>query len=284
MTISVIYEDDVDWQPLIIRFVNERKLSASKANQIARFVRDWMDNAAEDDPDLWAMAKEWDCTVSENRDVIARCECLPESEIQRLSVELHDSYPTLKEMRLGYPLSNPTTVQEIDWYQVPNGSVQIGKTTYDVPAFKISFTPVTVGQFQAFLDATNYTPVPDKIEDMPGYLIDHFKINFGHSPKHVLFGVTHDDAIAFCGWAKLRLPTDAELKHFFHSACADDKKFQYSGECWTSTRSRNGKYVAWNGPYRKECLNDPDGSYRKLLPQHQYEFLEAPCFRVVRPE
>lgn len=282
MNIPIIYEDDVDLEPLIIRFVNGRKLSQSKGDRIARFVRCWMDQAAENDPDLWSMAKEWDCTVSENRDVIARCEFFPESELSRLSADVHKEFPTLTEMRLGYPLSNSTTVQKFDWYHVPDGSVQINNEILNVAAFDISFTQVTIGQFQEFLNATHYTPVPDIIERTPGYLVDNFKLNFGSSPKHVLHGVTHDDATAFCSWANLRLPTDPELKHFFDTACMNDKKFQQIGACWTSTRSGNDEYVARNGPYLKKFMNGPDTNYRKVLPKHRYEFMDAPCFRVVR--
>src|SRR5690606_4668742 len=159
---------------------------------------------------------------------------------------------------------------------------RIGKRIHQVPSFMISFTPVTVGQFQEFLSATGYVPIPDRLEETPGYLIDHFQLNFGPSPKHVLFGVTYDDAAAFCEWANYRLPSDPELKQFFHTACLRGKRFNDSGECWTSTSTTSGKFVTWNGPYRKESLDDPDRNYRKPLPRHQYEFLEAPCFRVVK--
>ncbi|MCA9094341.1 MAG: SUMF1/EgtB/PvdO family nonheme iron enzyme [Planctomycetaceae bacterium] len=282
MTIPIIHEDDVDQEPLIIRFVNGRKLSQSKADRIARFVRCWMDQAAENDPDLWSMAKEWDCTVSENCDVIARCEFFPEPELSRLSADIHQEFPTLIEMRLGYPLSNPTTVQKFDWYKVPDGSVVINRKVHNVTAFDISFTPVTIGQFEEFVDATHYTPVPDLIEKIPGFLVDNFKLQYGSNSKHVLHGVTHDDAVAFCTWANLRLPTDAELKHFFESACMNNMKFKRIGVCWTSTRSGNEKYVARNGPYLKDYMNGPEADYRILLPKHLYEFPENPCFRVVR--
>jgi hypothetical protein len=282
MTIRIIYEDDVDWEPLIMRFVPAKRLIASKARRVAEYVRSWMDAAADANPDLWRMAKEWDSNLNEDGEIVAQCELIPEQELNRLAKDLSEAFPTLQEIRLGNPLPHSATITEFDWFTVPSGSVRIGKKLHDVASFSISFTPVTVGQFQEFLEATGYTPMPDLIEETPGYLIDHFQLNFGSSPKQVLFGVTYDDAAAFCEWANNRLPTDPELKHFFQTACLQGRKFRYSGECWTSTSSRNGQFVAWDGPYRKETLDAPDRQFRKLLPRNQYEFLEAPCFRVVK--
>jgi len=273
MAIPIIYEDAVDWEPLVMRFVPAKRLTSTKAKRIAQYIQDWMDDAAESSPDLWRWAKEWQCTATNENEVIAHCEFIPPEELPRLADDLHTAFPLLQEIRLGYPLDGPATTAEFDWFVVHAGDIKVGRKTHSLSAFAVSFTPVTLGQFEEFLRSTGYEPVPD-------CLIGTFKINYGPSPKHPLFGVTHDDATAFCEWAKLRLPSDPELKHFFHVACRNKKPFKYSGECWTSTTTAEDKFVAWNGPYHEDWLGEPDRKYRKLLHRHQDD---SPCFRVVRP-
>ncbi|QDV19104.1 Formylglycine-generating sulfatase enzyme [Gimesia panareensis] len=282
MSIQIIYEDLVDWEPLQMRFIAGSDLTRSESEDIARLIKDWMDRAAEADPELWEMAKEWGAGVEADGTVTAACEFFPPQEIERLAEELTVNCPQIAEMRMGMPLEGPACIKDTKWFSVDAGEVTVGKQTLAVPAFEISWSPVTVGQYEEFIAATGYTPLPDKFEEQPGFLIDHFKLNFGPSPKHALYGVTHDDALAFCKWANLRLPTDHELKHFFHSACRQGQDFVDGGECWTSTSVMHNLYVSWEGPCRAESLSDPDERYRKLLDRYQYQFLEAPCFRVVK--
>lgn len=282
MPIQIIYEDQVDWEPLIIRFIADSEMSRSEPQDIARFLQHWMDRAAEGDPDLWRSAKEWGAGIDDDGAVSVCCEFFPHQEIERLAEELAAKYPQISEMRLGMPLEGPAFINDMKWFSVDAGEVTVESQTLKLDAFEISWLPITLGQFEEFINATGYRPIPDNLEDQEGFLLDHFKLNFGPSPKHPLYGVTHDDAMAFCEWSKLRLPTDHELKHFHHSACHKRRKFPYSGECWTSTSPVKDLYVAWDGPYRVEALSDSDQQYRKLLNRHQYEFLEAPCFRVVK--
>jgi hypothetical protein len=271
----------VDWEPLVMRFVPSQKLRPSEAQHIARFIRIWLNAAADTQPAVWSMAKEWDCKVSRGN-IVARCEFFPPRELSRLAQELGRQFPVLQELRLGYPLNGSRTASKFDWFLVDAGNIRVGNQDFVVKTFQISLSPVTAGQFEEFLAATGYEPVPDRIERIPNFLIDHFKLNFGPSPKHPLFGVTHDDAVAFCNWAKLRLPSEAELKSFFHCACLKHQRFRFTGECWTSTGTAKDKFVAWNGPYQETGIKEPEVTYRKELHRHQYQPLEAPCFRVVR--
>ena len=69
-----------------------------------------------------------------------------------------------------------------------------------VPAFRISKYPVTNAQYEMFVDATGYaTPT-------------HWQ--HGQIPKgkenHPVVSVTWHDVMAFCHWAGVRLPTEAE--------------------------------------------------------------------------
>jgi serine/threonine-protein kinase len=70
----------------------------------------------------------------------------------------------------------------------------------DLPEFRISRVPITNAQYHRFITATNYPP--------PG----HWRI--GEPPtgseQYPVTYVTWHDAQAFCTWAKVRLPSEAE--------------------------------------------------------------------------
>jgi len=69
-----------------------------------------------------------------------------------------------------------------------------------LPEYRISLTPVTNRQYQQFVEATGHR-VPD-----------HWK--YGRIPSgkadHPVVEITWHDALAFCTWAEVRLPTEAE--------------------------------------------------------------------------
>lgn len=169
-----------------------------------------------------------------------------------------------------------------DWFRVEAGHVSIGKRTFSVDTFEISFSPVTVEQFEEFLGATGHERMPDLFEGLPNHLIECYKANYAPRAKDPLFPVTHDDAVAFCDWAKLRLPSEAELKHFFQSACRKQRRFDHQGECWTSTTTGKDRYVTWDGPYEEGVIDNLDHMYRRLVHRHLQGSLEVPCFRVVK--
>jgi len=101
----------------------------------------------------------------------------------------------------------------LDWVLVPGGWFWMGGGPRDnenprhevwLPAFRLARTPVTRGEYQAFLDETR-TPAPDFWREAV----------FGH-PRMPAVGPSWEDAEAYCAWAgrrsglPLRLPTEAE--------------------------------------------------------------------------
>lgn len=169
-----------------------------------------------------------------------------------------------------------------DWFSVPDGDFNVGSKTNGVREFEISFTPVTLGQFELFLNATDYTPVPDRIRSRPGYLLDYAKINSDGDSNGGMYCITYDDAVAFCDWANVRLPTDAELGLFFDYAVRSGATFVYAGECWTCNSDGDNHFIARDGPYQPQQLSEPDALFRHRLHRHQWEFDPAPCVRVIR--
>ena len=104
---------------------------------------------------------------------------------------------------------------EIDWVTIPAGEFLMGSDKAQdsmaqdselpqhrlyLPEYRISRTPVTNAQYLRFVEAMKYTPpqhwTNGRIPDGKG--------------NHPVVYVSWLDAIAFCGWAGVRLPSEAE--------------------------------------------------------------------------
>jgi hypothetical protein len=277
---KVIYEDSVDWEPLHMRFRIKGTPTSERCESLAGFVLEWMRQREHDDPEKWHFC-EYSTNILPSGTVEAFCELMPSDEVQYLADEVAEKFPFVTELRLGEREPGSDSVKYFDWVKIAADQVVIDGIVYDVAAFTISFTAVTVGQFSEFLDATGHIPIPDTIE-YPGYTISHFKLNYGQSPKIPLFGLTFDDATAFCKWAGFRLPTDPELRLFYETTTMKSpKEFKWDGPNWTSTPAGADKFYVRQGPFGERPPENAD-QFHKPLNRRHYQLLEAPAFRIVQ--
>jgi len=254
---KVIREDSVDWEPLHMRFLLKGTPTSDRCEAVASFVVEWMRQRERDRPESWRFC-EFSATVNPSGTIEAVCELMPSDDVQPLADAVADKFPFVAELRLGEPETGSASIARIDWFDVPADRVVIDGESCAVNKFTISYTAVTVGQFCEFLDATGHVPVPDTIE-YAGYTIEHFKMNYGQSPKIPLFGLTYDDAVAFCDWIGCRLPTDPELRLFYETATIkQNRKFEWDGENWTSTPAGDDMFYVRSGPYREKPPDDKD--------------------------
>jgi serine/threonine-protein kinase len=105
---------------------------------------------------------------------------------------------------------NPADDSEMVW--IPAGPFFVGplkrKKQAQSKGFSLARHPVTNQQFAKFLEETGYTPPPEHPE--PELFLSHW--TSGEIPKrkeqHPVVWVSYFDALAYCEWAGLTLPTE----------------------------------------------------------------------------
>jgi serine/threonine-protein kinase len=107
--------------------------------------------------------------------------------------------------------TNPIDGSEMVW--IPPGPFVVGtqKKRAECNGFSLARHPVTNGQFSQFLHETGYTP-PDEHPDRELFL-SHWAAEGGSAPgakilAHPVVCVSYLDALQYCSWAGLSLPTE----------------------------------------------------------------------------
>ncbi len=85
----------------------------------------------------------------------------------------------------------------------------------ELPAFSIGATEVSLGQYQAFVDAGGYRDPALWSASGLAWLEDHAEVEhadraLGRTSEHPVFLISRFEAEAFCAWAGGRLPTEWE--------------------------------------------------------------------------
>lgn len=142
---------------------------------------------------------------------------------------------------------------------VPAGNTPDGRA---VASFWMDQSPVTVAEFERFVKATKYQTEAEKFGDGGVFEVQtgtwtlvkgaNFRYPFGptmprSAANHPVTQVSWNDAVAYCQWAKKRLPTRTEWEHAARNA---DAAYALNYP-WGDYALQKGSYKAnfWQGSF-----------------------------------
>jgi formylglycine-generating enzyme required for sulfatase activity len=152
---------------------------------------------------------------------------------------------------------------DFDWVDVPAGWFSIGSSplrdryAHDeeqpqhrlhLPAFRLTRVPVTAAQFAAFIGETGYRIDAEakrspRCKERPRGPKDY---GFAEGAGHPVTCVSWHDAQAFCRWAGVRLPTEAEWEKAARGA--DGRLYPWGDESPDPKRCNYGNLLGSTAP------------------------------------
>jgi formylglycine-generating enzyme required for sulfatase activity len=129
----------------------------------------------------------------------------------------------------------------------------------ELPSFWIALYPVTNEQYYRFIKATGYRRIPSHWKDW-GFKDPPYP---PEEANHPVINVSYKDALAYCEWAGLRLPTGDEWEK--------------------AARGHDGRLYPWGDEYNSKFCNSAESGNRAPVAVDRYPEGKSPygCYQMV---
>jgi hypothetical protein len=297
--VQIERRDLIDWENIAMTIHASRELADHEIARLKQFLHDWprMEAPGTKERETWPRPM-W--MQSDPKTIRFYWEkWFPTEWIEPLGRALEHVLPELVLLEIGHDYEPPFR-DDNAFIHVPAKLVTFEDGTMtEVAPFEIAKYRVSIAQFSQFTDDTGYKTIAEQRN------YETFRDNqfIGEIPEHkrgglAAMGLSYRDSAAYCEWAKVRLPTEAE---WVAAAVIDDRVFEdddpeygrvleelrkrenaldHSWDERTGT-VREGRFVVRSGPYLVRRRSDLTCvNYRQ---RYSLNFCEDPiAFRVCR--
>jgi hypothetical protein len=248
--VKIIEQDYIDWEPLFIAAFSRSGAQIEEV-EFNQFIQRWARSKRCKNCGAPGRRQvnffEFDAGAAAQVQIEPMCRpCLDD-----LASRIESEFPEIERLEIGAPMdTGASAVSRI--LDIPAKSVEFEDgTIVAVPAFSISQRPVLIGEVDEFLEATGYVLTTTRKG-----LAENYRRNFRISgvSKRLLARqsaswMSFEDAMAYCQWAKVRLPSEAE----WMAASVVDERIYEIGDVWSTASTHLRKdlleflMIEWTG-------------------------------------
>lgn len=247
INMKIIRNKILSWEPLEIRFIPEKK-KKNWEKEVFAWLQGWEKDRLKLAGDLETSQvplEYYIASMESDGTVIAHVEWLCEKSLSIFEKYIRQKGTNIKKLIIGDDVDYEDIIEpialEVEFIEIPKKSIQLedGKVI-NVDSFAVSKYPISVGQYDVFVKATNYKTSSEQQGEEMTYRKNHCFL--GMSEMEILsstaFWISYYDAVAYCKWAKLRLPKEEE----WLSASVLDWENQYEDD--ENTQNMEQKLIA----------------------------------------
>lgn len=216
---KITINEVLNWEPLEIRFVPIKK-KQNWDKEVFTWLEGWERDRTSIAGNFKTSQMPLECYVADvatDGTVVVHIEWLCEKTIDIFADYIRKKGTNIKELVIGDEIDETMPTErvglEIQFIKIPQKIIYTEtKTDVNVPSFEISKYPIAVSQYSKFARETNYKTTNEK----KGYYLTYFdnELLIGLSKKKIesmaATCISYIDAIEYCKWAGVRLPSDIE--------------------------------------------------------------------------
>ena len=286
---QIVRQEVYSCEPLPLTLHSERALTDDQLDTLEAGIAEWLAERERDCPGAFEKyAPRLELQRHANRlKIRIHAYWLPEDWIPSLADRLEAVLSILQQLDIGEDFEPPRRTGTA-LIRVPSKTVGLDDgTQVIVMPFDIARYPVSIEEFQTFVNATGYRTLAERRRDEFIFrnIPAHAGIPFAKRATLAAEYVSHADAVSYCEWASARLPTEPEWiaaalldekvyadtsarQKRYDELCNDPRALQQNGMEMTSTIVEGDVVVTRYGPYL--IRNLVSLGVRCPVPRHYY--------------